>query len=267
MPKSKEYNTDTGSGQNTDSGLKYKKVFCRPEGLKDVTFRFCTGCGHGLIHRLIAETVDSFGIREKTIGIAPVGCAVFAYDYFNFDILEVAHGRPPAAATGLKRVLPDRIIFSYQGDGDLAAIGTAEIIHAANRGENITVIFVNNATYGMTGGQMAPTTILGQKTTTTPKGRNFSIDGYPLKVSELLSTLDGPKYITRVSVDSPRNILSAKKAVSKAFLNQIEEKGFSFVEILSSCPTDWEMSPEESADWIRDTMMKVFPLGVFKDVS
>lgn len=245
----------------------FNKVFGRPESLKDVPFRFCPGCGHGLIHRLIAETIDYFGIRERTIGIAPVGCAVFAYDYFNFDILEVAHGRPPAAATGLKRVLPDRIIFSYQGDGDLAAIGTAEIIHAANRGENITVIFVNNATYGMTGGQMAPTTILGQKTTTTPKGRDFKVEGFPLKVSELLSTLEGPRYIERVAVDSPKNILSAKKAIMKAFKNQIDGKGFSFVEVLSSCPTDWLMSPEESLKWIRESLMKVFPLGVYKDIE
>ena len=249
------------------SEIEIRKVFGRPDGLKDVPFRFCTGCGHGVIHRLISETVDSFGIRERTIGIAPVGCAVFAYDYFNFDILEVAHGRPPAAATGLKRVLPDRIIFSYQGDGDLAAIGTAEIIHAANRGEDITVIFVNNATYGMTGGQMAPTTILGQKTTTTPRGRDSKIEGYPLKVSELLSSLEGPVYIERVSVDSPKNILSSKRAIMKAFKNQIDGKGFSFVEVLSSCPTDWGMDPVESSAWIRDEMIKVFPLGVFKDVS
>lgn len=250
-----------------NSKLRPEKVFGRPDSLKDVPFRFCPGCGHGLIHRLVAEVIDSFGIRERTIGIAPVGCAVFAYDYFDFDIIEVAHGRPPAAATGLKRVLPDRIIFSYQGDGDLAAIGTAEIIHAANRGENITVIFVNNATYGMTGGQMAPTTILGQKTTTTPRGRNANVEGFPLKVSELLSTLEGPRYIERVSIDSPKNILSAKRAITKAFRNQIEGKGFSFVEILSSCPTDWGMTPVESVNWIREALMKVFPLGVYKDVS
>jgi len=247
--------------------LKPKKVFGRPEALKDAPFRFCPGCGHGIIHRLIAETIDHFGIREKTIGIAPVGCAVFAYDYFNFDIIEVAHGRPPASATGLKRVLPDRVVFSYQGDGDLAAIGTAEIIHAANRGENITVIFVNNATYGMTGGQMAPTTILGQKTTTTPKGRDFRVEGFPLRVSELLSTLEGPRYIERVAVDSPKGILSAKRAIMKAFKNQIDGKGFSFIEVLSPCPTDWGMSPAESLRWIRESLMEVFPLGVYKDVS
>lgn len=242
-----------------------KQVFKRPESLKDVPFRFCSGCGHSLIHRIIAECIDRLDIREKVIGIAPVGCAVFAYDYFNFDVIEVAHGRPPAAATGLKRVMPDRIIFSYQGDGDLAAIGTAEIVHAANRGENLTVFFVNNATYGMTGGQMAPTTLPGQKTTTTPRGREVKTSGYPLHVSELLSTIEGVSFITRVSVDSIKNLMATKKAVEKAFRYQIEDKGFSFVEILSPCPTDWGMSPEESINWVRSEMMAVYPLGTFKD--
>lgn len=242
-----------------------KQVFKRPESLKDVPFRFCSGCGHSLIHRIIAECIDRLDIREKVIGIAPVGCAVFAYDYFNFDVVEVAHGRPPAAATGLKRVMPDRIIFSYQGDGDLAAIGTAEIVHAANRGENLTVFFVNNATYGMTGGQMAPTTLPGQKTTTTPRGREVKTSGYPLHVSELLSTIEGVSFITRVSVDSIKNLMATKKAVEKAFRYQIEDKGFSFVEILSPCPTDWGMSPEESINWVRSEMMAVYPLGTFKD--
>lgn len=242
-----------------------KQVFKRPESLKDVPFRFCSGCGHSLIHRIIAECIDKLDIREKVIGIAPVGCAVFAYDYFNFDVIEVAHGRPPAAATGLKRVMPDRIIFSYQGDGDLAAIGTAEIVHAANRGENLTVFFVNNATYGMTGGQMAPTTLPGQKTTTTPRGREVKTSGYPLHVSELLSTIEGVSFITRVSVDSIKNLMATKKAVEKAFRYQIEDKGFSFVEILSPCPTDWGMSPEESINWVRSEMMAVYPLGTFKD--
>lgn len=242
-----------------------KQVFKRPESLKDVSFRFCSGCGHSLIHRIIAECIDKLNIREKVIGIAPVGCAVFAYDYFNFDVIEVAHGRPPAAATGLKRVMPDRIIFSYQGDGDLAAIGTAEIVHAANRGENLTVFFVNNATYGMTGGQMAPTTLPGQKTTTTPRGREVKTSGYPLHVSELLSTIEGVSFITRVSVDSIKNLMATKKAVEKAFRYQIEDKGFSFVEILSPCPTDWGMSPEESINWVRSEMMAVYPLGTFKD--
>jgi 2-oxoglutarate ferredoxin oxidoreductase subunit beta len=242
-----------------------KKVFDRTESLKDVPFRYCPGCGHSLVHRLIAECVDSLGIREKMIGIAPVGCAVFAYDYFDFDILEVAHGRPPAVATALKRVMPDRIIFSYQGDGDLAAIGTSEIIHAANRGENFSVFFINNATYGMTGGQMAPTTITGQKTTTTPRGREISTAGYPLHVSELLSTIEGVSYIQRVAVDSYKNLVTAKKAIEKAFKYQIEKKGFSLIEILSPCPTDWGMSPKAAAEWVRTSLTKVYPLGLIKD--
>ncbi|MFZ3122259.1 MAG: thiamine pyrophosphate-dependent enzyme [Thermodesulfovibrionales bacterium] len=242
-----------------------EQVFKRPVSLKPVPFRFCPGCGHSLIHRIIAECIDNLNIREKVVGIAPVGCAVFAYDYFNFDILEVAHGRPPAAATGLKRVMPDRIIFSYQGDGDLAAIGTAEIIHAANRGENLTVFFVNNATYGMTGGQMAPTTLISQKTTTTPRGRDVKTSGYPLRVSEMLATIEGVSFIARTSVDSVKNLMTTKKTVEKAFRYQMEGKGFSFVEILSPCPIDWGMSAEESIDWMRSEMMAVFPLGTFKD--
>lgn len=242
-----------------------ERVFKRPVSLKPVTFRFCPGCGHSLIHRIIAECIDNLNIREKVVGIAPVGCAVFAYDYFNFDILEVAHGRPPAAATGLKRVMPDKIIFSYQGDGDLAAIGTAEIIHAANRGENLTVFFVNNATYGMTGGQMAPTTLISQKTTTTPRGRDVKTSGYPLRVSEMLATIEGVSFIARTSVDSVKNLMTTKKTVEKAFRYQMEGRGFSFVEILSPCPTDWGMSAEESIDWMRSEMMPVFPLGTFKD--
>jgi 2-oxoglutarate ferredoxin oxidoreductase subunit beta len=215
----------------------------------------------------VAETVDRLGVRERTIGIAPVGCAVFAYDYFDIDMIEVPHGRPPAIATGMKRSRPDAIVFSYQGDGDLAAIGTAEIVHAASRGENITVIFVNNANYGMTGGQMAPTTLLGQKTTTTPGGRSAREAGYPLKVSEMLATLDGPAFIQRVSVDSPKNVMGAKKAVLKAFKNQLEGKGFSLVEVLSMCPTDWGMTPLHAAEWVRTSMMQQYPLGVFKDAS
>ena len=242
-----------------------EKVFKRPVSLKPVPFRFCPGCGHSLIHRIIAECIDNLNIRDKVIGIAPVGCAVFAYDYFNFDILEVAHGRPPAAATGLKRVMPDKIIFSYQGDGDLAAIGTAEIIHAANRGENLTVFFVNNATYGMTGGQMAPTTLISQRTTTTPRGRDVKTSGYPLRVSEMLATIDGVSFIARNSVDSVKNLMTTKKNVEKAFRYQMEGKGFSFVEILFPCPTDWGMSAEESINWMRSEMMPVFPLGTFKD--
>jgi 2-oxoglutarate ferredoxin oxidoreductase subunit beta len=240
-------------------------VFDRPKSLKPVPFRYCPGCGHSLIHRLIAESIDTLGIRERVIGIAPVGCAVFAYDYFNFDMLEVAHGRPPAAATGMKRVLRDRIIFSYQGDGDLAAIGTGEIIHAAARGENITVFFVNNATYGMTGGQMAPTTLLGQRTTTTPKGREAVHAGYPLRVSEMLATIDGASLIARTSVDSTRNLLKTRMLIEKAFRYQMDDKGFSLVEILSPCPTDWGLSPEDSVKWIQSDMMSVYKLGILKD--
>jgi 2-oxoglutarate ferredoxin oxidoreductase subunit beta len=242
-----------------------KKIFQRPESLKDVPFRFCPGCGHSLIHRLIAECIDKLGVREKTIGIAPVGCAVFAYDYFNIDMIECAHGRPPAVATGLKRSMPDRVVFSYQGDGDLAAIGTAEIIHAANRGENISVFFVNNATYGMTGGQMAPTTLPGQKTSTTPAGRNVQTEGYPLHVSELLATIEGVSYIARTSVNSFKNLMTAEKAIEKSFRYQIEGKGFSLVEILSPCPVDWKLSPKDSLAWIETELTAVFPLGTFKD--
>ena len=243
-----------------------KKVFERAGSLKDAPFRYCPGCGHSLAHRLIAESIDALGIAETVIGIAPVGCAVFAYDYWNFDILEVAHGRPPAVATALKRVMPDRIIFSYQGDGDLAAIGTSEIIHAANRGENFSVFFINNATYGMTGGQMAPTTITGQKTTTTPRGRDIASSGYPLHVAELLSSIEGVSYIERVSVDSYKNLVVAKRAIEKAFRYQIEGKGFSLVEILSPCPTDWGVSPMGAAEWIRTTLSSVYPLGLVKDI-
>jgi 2-oxoglutarate ferredoxin oxidoreductase subunit beta len=242
-----------------------KKIFERPRSLKKTPYRYCPGCGHSIIHRLIAETIDKLGIRESVIGIAPVGCAVFAYDYFDFDIIEVAHGRPPAAATGIKRSMPDKIIFSYQGDGDLAAIGTAEIIHAANRGENITVFFVNNATYGMTGGQMAPTTLIGQKTTTTPKGRNVNMTGFPLHVSEMLSTIDGVSFIARGAVDCFKNLLKTKSYIEKAFTYQIEKKGFSMVEILSPCPTDWWMSPEQAIQWMRENLMNVYQLGVLKD--
>ena len=242
-----------------------KTVFDRPKSLKPVPFRYCPGCGHSLIHRLIAESIDTLGIRERVIGIAPVGCAVFAYDYFDFDILEVAHGRPPAAATGMKRVLQDRIIFSYQGDGDLAAIGTGEIVHAAARGENITVFFVNNATYGMTGGQMAPTTLLGQRTTTTPRGREAIHAGYPLRVSEMLATIDGASLIARTSVDSTKNLLKTRMLIEKAFRYQMDNRGFSLVEILSPCPTDWGLSPEDSMKWIQSDMMSVYKLGVLKD--
>lgn len=236
-----------------------------PRSLKDAPFRYCPGCGHSIIHRLIAEVIDELNIRERTIGIAPVGCAVFAYDYFNFDMIEAAHGRPPAVATGMKRMLPDRIVFSYQGDGDLAAIGTGEIIHAANRGENISVFFVNNATYGMTGGQLAPTTLLGQITTTTPKGRDRKTAGYPLHVSEMLAAIEGTTLIARTAVDSSANLQDTRKLIEKAFRYQLEGKGFSLIEILSACPTNWGMAPAKAFTWLREEMTSVYKLGVLKD--
>ncbi len=240
------------------------KIFSKPKSMKDVPTHYCSGCGHGIVHRLVCEAIDELGIRERVVGIAPVGCAVIAYDYWDFDVTEAAHGRVPAVATGIKRTRPETIVFGYQGDGDLAAIGTAEIIHAANRGENITIIFVNNAVYGMTGGQMAPTTLLGQKTSTTPYGRDKKRDGFPLKVCELLSVLPGVSYAERVSVHTPSNILKAKKAMKKAFENQINGLGFSLVEALSPCPTYLGLSPEESIKWIDESMIKEYPLGVFK---
>jgi len=242
-----------------------KVIQGRPESLTPAQTHYCPGCAHGIVHRLLAEAIDEFGVREKTIGIAPVGCAVFAYNYFNVDMIEAPHGRAPAVATGVKRVLPDSFVFSYQGDGDLAAIGTAETVHAANRGENITIIFINNAIYGMTGGQMAPTTLLRQKTTTTPYGREKALHGYPIRVCEMLSTLDGVVYAERVSVTSPANVLKAKKAVTRACETQINKEGFSIVEILSQCPTNWKMKPLESIKWVDEEMTKTFPLGKFKD--
>lgn len=239
--------------------------FRRPKTLKKVLTHYCPGCGHGIVHRLVAQVIDELGIRERTIGTAPVGCAVLLYDYMNCDIIECAHGRPPAVATGIKRVLPDRIVFTYQGDGDLAAIGTAETIHAANRSENITVIFVNNAIYGMTGGQMAPTTMIGQWSTTSPDGRGRGGEGGPIKVCEMLSMLDGPCYLERVAVSTPKDVLRAQKAIRKAFEKQIAGKGFSLVEVLSMCPTDWKLSPKEAVDFVNEKMKAVFPLGVFKD--
>jgi len=242
-----------------------EKILSRPKALKDNPLSYCPGCGHGIIHRLIAESIDELGIREKTIAVAPVGCAVFAYDYFNFDTTEAPHGRPPAVATGIKRTNPDKIVFTYQGDGDLAAIGTAETIHCANRGENITVIFVNNANYGMTGGQMAPTTLIGQVTETTPFGRDPLREGYPIKVSELLANLQGTKYIERVTVFNAPHIIKAKKAIKKAFQNQVEGKGYSFIEVISHCPVDWGKTTQESVKWVEDVFLKTFPLGVIKD--
>jgi len=243
-----------------------KQVFKRPKSLREgVPFRFCPGCSHGTLHRMVAQAIDELCMREKSIGIAPVGCAVFAYDYFNFDILEVAHGRPPAACTAMKRLMPDRLIFSYQGDGDLAAIGTAEIIHAANRGENFSVIFVNNGTYGMTGGQLAPTTLVGQASSTTPGGRDAATEGHPLKVCEMLATLDSPYYIERTAMDTAKNTVRTYKAIKKAFEYQLEGRGFTFVEVLSTCPTNWGMDPLESLDWVSGPMSDAFPVKVFKD--
>ncbi len=244
-----------------------KVVFKRPESMTENRMHYCPGCGHSIVHRLVAEVVDELGIREKIIGIAPVGCAVLAYDYWDFDVSEAPHGRPPAVATGIKRVHPDKVVFTYQGDGDLAAIGIAEIIHTANRSENISVIFINNTVYGMTGGQMAPTTLLNQKTTTTPAGRTPQVAGYPIKVCELLSVLEGSKYLERTAVDTPANILKTKKAIKKAFQIQIEKKGFSLIEILSACPTNWGMTPKEAVKHISQNLVKYFPLGVIKDTT
>jgi len=241
-----------------------KKIFSRPDSLRNIPTHYCPGCGHGIAHRIIAEVIDELKIREKVIGIAPVGCAVIAYDYWDFDCSEAAHGRALAVATAIKRVRPENIVFTYQGDGDLAAIGTNETIHAANRGENLTVIFINNAIYGMTGGQMAPTTLLKQKTATTPFGREEKGQGWPLHISEMLALLKGVKYIERVSLESPQEILKTKKAVKQAFQNQIDNVGFSLVEILSPCPTYWGMEPPEALVWIRDAMRKEFPLGRIK---
>lgn len=242
-----------------------KKVFERPVSLDEKHFSYCPGCTHGIIHRLIAETFDELDIRERVIGVSPVGCAVFAYEFFNFDMIGAAHGRAPAVATGIKRSHPESIVFTYQGDGDLAAIGTAEIVHAATRGEKITVIFVNNAIYGMTGGQMAPTTLISQKSETTPYGRVAELHGYPIKVSELISTLEGAYFVQRVSVHDPANVIKAKQAIKKAFQNQVDGKCFSLIEILSTCPSCWGMTPLKSLDWLKENMMPVYQLGVYKD--
>jgi 2-oxoglutarate/2-oxoacid ferredoxin oxidoreductase subunit beta len=235
--------------------------------LTENPFHYCPGCGHSIIHRLVAEVIDELGIRERTIGVPPAGCAVLAYNYFDVDMAEAPHGRAAAVATGIKRVLPDRIVFTYQGDGDIAAIGTAETIHAASRGERVTSIFVNNAIYGMTGGQMAPTTVPGQVTTTTPGGRAALRDGNPIDLSEMLGVAAGSVYIERTSVTSPKNILKTKKAIKKAFTVQLEDRGFSLVEILSPCPTNWKMTPVAAARWVDESMTKIFPLKVIKDVA
>jgi len=244
-----------------------KKVYSRPKSLKRVPFHYCPGCGHSIIHRIIAELIDEMDLQDKAVGIPPPGCAVFAYYYLDVDMAESAHGRGTAVATGLKRAYPQAIVFTYQGDGDLAAIGAGETLHVANRGENITAIFVNNAVYGMTGGQMAPTTLLGQKTTTTPYGRDMKLEGYPMKISEMLALVKGAVYIERTAVNSPANIRKTKKAIRKAFQAQIDGLGFSLVEILSPCPVNWRMDPLESWQWIDKVMTKEFPLGVIKDIT
>jgi len=240
------------------------QVYCRPHSFTDVSTHYCPGCTHGTAHRLIADTLDEMHIQEKTIGVAPVGCSVFAYNYFDIDFVEAAHGRAPAMATGVKRVLPDRIVFTYQGDGDLASIGMAEIMHAAGRGENITVIFLNNAIYGMTGGQMAPTTLPGQKTTSSQTGRDVELQGYPLRMSEMIAKMDGAGYVVRRSLHDPANIRKAKKAIRTAFEAQVRGLGFSMVELLSTCPTNWGLSPVESLHWLEQHMVPVYPLGDFK---
>ena len=240
-------------------------VFEKPKALTDAPLHYCPGCTHGIIHRLVAEAIDELGIEGITVGVAPVGCSVMAYDYFSCDMVEAAHGRAPAVATGLKRCMPENIIFTYQGDGDLASIGMAETVHAATRNENITIIFVNNAIYGMTGGQMAPTSLPGQVTQTSPYGRDVTVAGYPIRVSEMLSTLEGPEYIERVAVNNVKNVKNAKKAILKAFKNQVEGKGFSLIEVVSTCPTNWGMTPVQALEWVNTNMIPYYPLGVYKD--
>ena len=243
-------------------------VFDKPHALTDVPMHYCPGCTHGIVHRLVAEVIDELGIEGKTIGIAPVGCSVFAYNYFNCDMIEAAHGRAPAVATGVKRSDPENhIVFTYQGDGDLASIGMAETVHAAARNENITIIFINNAIYGMTGGQMAPTSLPGQVTQTSPYGRDTKHCGFPIKVCEMLSELEGPEYLERVTVSNVKNIRNAKKAIKKAFQNQIDGKGFSLVEVVSTCPTNWGMTPQNALKWLEENMLPYYPLGVYKDRS
>ena len=241
-----------------------KLIYSRPASFTDVHTSYCPGCTHGIAHRLVAEVIDELGIREQTIGVAPVGCSVFAYNYFDMDFVEAAHGRAPAMATGIKRVLPKQIVFTYQGDGDLASIGMAEIMHAAARGENITVVFINNAIYGMTGGQMAPTTLPGMKTSSSPLGRDVELAGYPIRMSEMIAQMDGAGYIVRRSLHDTKHIRQAKKAIKTAFEVQQKGLGFSMVELLSSCPTNWKLTPNEALDFIEENMVPAFPLGDFK---
>lgn len=240
-------------------------IYKRTEALVDIPTHYCPGCTHGIIHKIVAEVIEEMGLTGKAIGVAPVGCSVLAYKYFNCDMHEAAHGRAPAVATGIKRTQPDTFVFTYQGDGDLASIGTAEIVHAAHRGERISTIFVNNAIYGMTGGQMAPTTLIGQKTTTSPAGRTIEHSGRPLRVSEMLATIDGAKFVERVSVDTPANIRKAKKAIKECFEVQVKGEGFGIVEVLSTCPTNWGLPPADALQWLRDNMMPYYPLGNYRN--
>jgi len=256
--------TEKSSKTKIEKAPEVSCVFKRPVSSRDVDNHYCAGCGHGIIHRLVCEAIDELGVRERVIAVAPVGCAVLAYDYWDFDVTEAPHGRTPAVATGIKRTRPNSIVFTYQGDGDLAAIGTAETVHAANRGENITVIFVNNGVYGMTGGQMAPTTLAGQKTATTIYGRSLRREGYPIRMLEMLAPLPGARYLERVSVNSAHETLRAKRAIMKAFKTQVDGKGFSMVEVLSMCPTYWGMSPIKAAERIRSDITPFYPLGVIK---
>ncbi|MBQ7972966.1 MAG: 2-oxoglutarate oxidoreductase [Lachnospiraceae bacterium] len=242
-------------------------VFEKSKALTDVPFHYCPGCTHGIVHRLVAEVLEELGVTGQTVGVASVGCSVFSYNYFNCDMVQAAHGRAPAVATGLKRAIPENVVFTYQGDGDLAAIGMAETVHAATRGENITVIFINNAIYGMTGGQMAPTSLPGQITQTTPYGRDTDAAGHPIRVCEMLSTLSGTALAQRVTVDSVKNVNIAKKAIKKGFENQINKRGYSIIEVVSTCPTNWGLSPDEAMNWLRDNMLPYYPLGVYKDVT
>jgi len=257
----------TGHTPPAHDATKEKAIFTRSKGLTDTAFTYCAGCMHGTVHRLIAESLTELDVLEDTVGVAPVGCSVTMTKFFNCDMLQASHGRASAAATGLKRVNPEKIVFSYQGDGDLAAIGTAESIHAAARGDHITVIFINNAIYGMTGGQMAPTTMPGQITQTSPYGRIIEQDGYPLRVVEMLATLDGVAYAERVTVDSPKNIRAAKRSIKKAFEYQRDKVGYTIIEVLCTCPTNWGLNPLESADWMRENMFPYYPLGVYADVK
>lgn len=242
-------------------------VFKRPKALSDIPFTYCPGCTHGIAHRLVAETLDELGLNGRAVGVAPVGCSVMAYDFFTCDMLQAAHGRAPSVATAVKRVSPDSIVFTYQGDGDLASIGTAETVHAATRGENIVVIFINNAIYGMTGGQMAPTSLPGQVTQTSPYGRDVKTQGYPIRMVEMLSTLDGVALAQRVALDTPKNVRDAKRAVKHAFQNQVDGTGYSIIEVMSTCPTNWGLSPTDAIKWLQDNLLPYYPLGVYKDVT